>query len=371
MICNSSTAAWAVLAQLVLLAVGHAHAMPIQQSLERASERVEEMNQSPEDQGPQRAIGYPNLKARTFGGSQFWTDLRNVSDWRIQVNSETGHHRLIDPKNVRNGWGNLLHCHQLLDQKIVEGTVPLRQGKVVILLHGLMRTRTSMQPLANDLRDRFGYAVVNFQYASTRKKVGDHAAALKALIAGLGPNVNEIYLVGHSLGNLVVRRYLGDNQDPATGQQGDSRIKRMVMIGPPNQGSKMARVLKASFLFQTIAGASGSELSRSWEKLEPTLATPKFEFGIIAGGQESEQNLSNYILKGKDDFTVSVEEAKLVGARDFLVRPLFHSTMMRQPEVFKAVAEFFEHGHFVSDQARHPIVSFKSPSSMDRGQRVE
>ena len=194
------------------------------------------------------------------------------------------------------------------------------------------------------------------QYASTRKPVGDHAAALKSVIDGLGPDVTEINFICHSLGNIVVRRYLGDNTDSATGRQGDPRIKRMVMIGPPNQGSRMARVLKASFLFKTIAGVSGGQLALTWDKLEPTLATPAFEFGIIAGGQKDEAKFSNFILKGKDDFTVSLEETKLIGAHDFLVRPLFHSTMAHNPITMSAALNFFQNGYFVSEQERNPLL---------------
>lgn len=314
--------------------------------------------QTTQGQLPQSAndepIGYKNWAIKTLGGNQFWTDVRYVGGWRVQQNSETGHFRLLDPKDVRQAWGNRAHCDQSLDQFIAQGTAGPLTGKVVIVLHGLIRTSDSMQPLA-DYLEASDYRVVNFRYASTRKGLGDHAAALKSVIDGLGPTVTEIYFVGHSLGNLVVRRYLGDQTDPATGQQGDRRIKRMVMIGPPNQGSRMARLLKSSLLFNSIAGVSGAELSRKWDQVAPTLATPHFEFGIIAGGQADGAQLDNFILRGKDDFTVGLGEAKLVGAADLLVRPLLHSTMMRQPEVMEATLKFFQQGCFVSPQTRNPI----------------
>ena len=155
---------------------------------------------------------------------RFWTDVRYASGWRIQQNSQTGHFRLLDSRNVRHAWGNRLHCDQALDQLIVKGNAKLYTGKVVIVLHGLIRTSSSMTAMAKHLRDEGKYATINFQYASTRKSVGDHAIALKSVIDQLGPNVTEINFVGHSLGNIVVRRYLGDTRDPLTGKQGDSRI---------------------------------------------------------------------------------------------------------------------------------------------------
>ena len=223
--------------------------------------------------------------------------------------------------------------------------------------------------MAQFLNQKGNYTTVNFQYASTRKPVDDHAIALRSVIDNLGPGVTEINFIGHSLGNIVVRRYLHDTTDPTTGHQGDPRVKRIVMIGPPNQGSRMARILKSSFLFNTIAGASGSQLSRGWEKLAPTLATPKLEFGIIAGGQQTEKDWSNFVLKGKDDFTVSLEEAKLVGASDLMVKPLLHSTMMHKPVVLNAALSFFKNGYFESLAKKTPITGAQNPTAGTQPQR--
>ncbi len=314
-------------------------------------------NDNPTNQPQEQPTGYLNLPMKTLGGAQFWTDVRYAGKWRIQQNSETNHCRLLNQNNFRQAWGNRLHCDQKLNQAIANRRTQLNSGKLVIVLHGLIRTSGSMSAMAKFLEEKDGYSTINFQYASTRKSVGDHAMALRSLIDNLGPKVTEIYFVGHSLGNIVVRRYLADTFNPETGVQGDPRIKRIVMIGPPNQGSAMAQVLKKSFLFHTIAGVSGAELSRTWDQLAPTLATPKVEFGIIAGGQASEKNLSNFVLNGPDDFTVSVEEAKLPGASDFLVRPLLHSTMMHKPVTLNATFSFLENGYFVSAQQRNPIVA--------------
>ena len=323
------------------------------------SEHVPTTNPIVTNQDEEKPVGYPNWKTATFGGKQFWTDLRNVSDWRVQVNSETGHHRLIDPDHVRHAWGNRLHCDQALDQLIVDGKAVFPKGKVVILLHGLIRTNNSMEPLAKYLREKGGYTTINFQYASTRKNVESHASALRELVNQLGTDVTEINFVCHSLGNIVVRNYLYLGWNPLKGIQGDPRIKRMVMIGPPNQGSRMARILKNSVLFQTFGGVSGMQLAAGWNKLNSNLATPRFEFGIIAGGQKTDKKLSNFVLKGKDDFTVSLEETKLPGAHDLMVRPLLHSTMMHQPETMSATLSFLQNGYFISQAARQPLKADK------------
>ena len=125
----------------------------------------------------------------------------------------------------------------------------------------------------------------------------------------------------------------------------------------------MARLLKDSFLFKTIAGASGAQLSLDWQNLEPRLATPTFQFGIVAGAQETDQKLSNFVLQGKDDFTVSLEEAMLPGAHDTFVRPLLHSTMMNRPEVLDATLRFLQHGYFVSAAERRPFDGLQVPTN--------
>ena len=297
--------------------------------------------------------GYLNLAVRTGGGMQFWTDLRNVSGWRIQQNSESGHCRLIDPQLVRRAWGNFAHCEQSLQRRIQERQVVPPSGSVVILLHGLVRSSSSMDAMEKHLQGQ-GYTTVNFGYASSRKQVSEHASALKSVIDGLGDQVTDINFVAHSLGNIVIRCYLQDTINSQANRSGDPRIRRIVMLGPPNQGSKAARTLKNSNLFRTIAGKCGDQLARDWAKLSPQLATPSAEFGIIAGGQQDER-YSNFLLQGKDDYTVSVEETKLAGASDFMVHPLLHGTMMNQPIVLEATARFFKHGHFISADRRAPL----------------
>lgn len=298
--------------------------------------------------------GYWNWSTPTMGGRQFWTDVRHLDGWRIQHNHVTGHYRLLDPGQTRRAWGNLPHCQLKLDEVAKTAGLKPYSGKVVVLLHGLVRSHASMEPLGQHLK-KAGYQVVNLQYASSRATIGDHAEALERIIEGLGDEVTEINFVGHSMGNLVVRHYLHNTGEKNGGQQGDDRIHRMVMLGPPNQGSRMARLMKYSLVFQLATGAAGTQLSSTWDRLEPRLAVPEFEFGIIAGGQEEGSVVSNYLLDGKDDFTVSVEETKLEGAHDFAVRPMLHGGMMKQPETLELTLRFLKHGYFVDETHRQPI----------------
>ena len=294
-----------------------------------------------------------NWQVKTLGGVQFWTDVRVDGGWRVQQNSETGHFRLLDADNIRQAWGSQAACDLELDQKIAARIVTPYSGKIVILLHGLARSYDCMSPLAAELR-RQGYQTINFGYASTRANIHRHAAALRNVIDHLGDEVTEINFVGHSLGNIVVRRYVGGEkqQPPLTT---DPRIASMVMLGPPNHGSKLARMVQKSLAFKMFTGASGQQLAGGWKQLESSLGTPKFRFGVIAGGQESHVEISNMLVPGKDDFTVGVDEAKLAGATDFLVAPLFHSSMMMDKDAIAWSVSFLKHGYFVSAQDRKPV----------------
>jgi hypothetical protein len=308
-----------------------------------------------EQQQTDEVIGYWNAAIQTLGGKQFWTDVENASGWRVQEHATTGHFRLLDPNDIRRAWGNELHCRQTLATARKDLKLKPTRGTVVLTMHGLIRSRDSMESLAKYVQSHGDWTVINLQYASTRKPIGDHAAALKKVIDRLGPEVTEIHIVAHSMGNLVVRHYLHDNTDKATGQQGDPRIKRMVMLGPPNQGSRLARLLKGSMIFNTVCGPGGAQLSNGWANLESKLATPTFEFGIIAGGDIDGTSYDNILLNGMDDLTVSVAETRLPGANDTLIVPALHGSLMRLELVHIATTGYLKNGFFKSETARQPI----------------
>lgn len=149
-----------------------------------------------------------NFPTGTFGGQQFWSDELVFRDWRIQQNVLTRHYRLLDDRDFRMAWGTFEQCQAKFDELRRERELAPLDGKAVILLHGLSRTRDAMGGIARHLADE-GYTPLNVSYASTRRSLDDHAASLARIIAALD-GVDEINFVGHSLGNLIVRRYLGE-----------------------------------------------------------------------------------------------------------------------------------------------------------------
>jgi pimeloyl-ACP methyl ester carboxylesterase len=172
--------------------------------------------------------------------------------------------------------------------------------------------------------------------------------------------IDEIYLVGHSLGNLVVRRYLGETASDAPRWKPDPRLKRMVMLGPPNNGAQVAQVLADLFheheLVRVMVGPSAWQLARQWDDAKKLLATPSFEFGILAGGCGDQVGL-NPLLAGDDDLVVRVAETKLPGAADFRVVNCRHGQLMDDAAIRQQVLTFLNHGYFSTAEERQPLIA--------------
>ena len=112
-------------------------------------------------------------------------------------------------------------------------SMPATRSECVILLHGLLRSSTSMALIEHRLI-REGYSVINIDYASTRTAIP--AVAEDKVAAAVGKaradGCQRIHIVTHSLGAVIVRSYLQDHQLP--------QESRIVMLAPPNQGSELA-----------------------------------------------------------------------------------------------------------------------------------
>lgn len=149
---------------------------------------------------------------------------------------------------------------------------PVR-GKVVIALHGLAAHRAMMTPLVEHLEKEGGFTVLNVTYPSTRGTIAQHAQRLAGIVEHLD-EATEIDFVAHSMGNLVVRYYLQDAVDASEDGHIDSRIKRFVMLGPPNHGAHSAVALGGNPIFDNVMGEAAQQLGRRWGELAARLDTP-------------------------------------------------------------------------------------------------
>ena len=214
----------------------------------------------------------------------------------------------------------------------------------VLVLHGLGENRASMRPLVKHLRTRLDATVLTVGYASPRTGIDGHGASLGRVVAGL-PQATRLSFVGHSLGNIVVRRWM--HQAPAADL---ARVHRMVMLGAPNQGSDLARMTANVWLLSKLAHGAAKDLVLHWPEISKSLAVPPCEFGIVAGGKGDDRGYSS-LLAGDDDAVVRVAETKLDGACDFLLLPVSHAAMMKNDDVQRATVSFLRTGRFEAPAA--------------------
>ena len=282
-----------------------------------------------------------NIPIKTGGGTQVWTDHAYRDGYRIQENALTGHFRLLDEKNVRQGWGSKIQCiNTLNDLKPKSAQQSDKQQHVAVLLHGLMRTAHSMSPLETELEKNGVDDTIRFSYASTRKSMSDHAVALRMILEDQGAKTTFSF-AGHSMGNIVVRRLIGDLQRDGDPKNILPRCRSMVMLGPPNQGASIARRLAPTGVFGWVTGKGGLELGPEWQEFVQKLATPPFPFAIVAG-DVSENTIQNPLVEGDGDFVVSLDEAKLEGSKEFHTLPVLHSFLMSDERAMKIAVDFIK-----------------------------
>jgi hypothetical protein len=296
---------------------------------------------------------FMSMTNQTAGGTQFWADRWFFHGWRIQRHALTGHCRLLDDGNRRHSWGTFQSCRDALDEIRRRDKLPAMQGRAVVVLHGLFRTRSAMARLREALVKSGDYSVFCMGYPTTRGSVADHAESLDSVVRSLD-GITEINFVAHSLGNLVVRHWLHDLVDLKRTLLAKQSFGRMVMLAPPNHQPQLATKLIRGAIAEFVSGPAAQQLAEGWDELHPHLATPPFEFGILAGGKGDNRGI-NPLLPGDDDAVVTVESTRLAGARDFRLVPVLHSFFMNDSRVQEMTLRFLDHGHFESEATRKPI----------------
>lgn len=281
---------------------------------------------------------------KTLGGMQFWGDVHFFQGWRIQKNVFTKHFRLLDSDNYRHAAGSLDECKAALEKIKKEQKLPPMSGKAVILIHGIIRSSKSLDRLREPL-EKDGYTVICFDYPSTRVTIEESGEHLNSVMKSLD-GIEEINFIVHSMGGLVVRASLA--------KHADKRIKRMVMLGVPNLGAKMADQFKALGLFKTIFGPAGQQLVSGPDAPVSKLPTPQFEFAIVAGARGTDNGF-NPLIPGDDDGTVSVASTRLPGATDFMTVPVLHSFLMYSERASNGAMHFIKTGRLREDGERQPI----------------
>ena len=206
--------------------------------------------------------------------------------------------------------------------------------EVVVLLHGIARTRLSLRPLEH-LLAAAGYRTENLTYPSRRLSLEGIADWLHPRLASAW-RAERVHFVTHSMGGLIAARYLA-----AHGNR--ERTGCVVMLAPPNGGSEVADALHRLPPYRWLYGPAGQELTTS---ARAGAMPPYYELGIIAGTRGGLYPLGRLFIRGAHDGRVSVAISKHPGMADHLVVPASHSFIMRNAEVQRQTLHFLQHGSF-------------------------
>jgi len=234
-------------------------------------------------------------------------------------------------------FGLLAGCATTMRTDLVENH---RSTDCVVLLHGLNRSWRTMGKFAESLQQD-GFSTANVDYPSSTASI--EVLAPMAVNEGLQKcrqtGATTIHFVTHSLGGILVR--YAQSQDPIPD------LGRVVMLGPPNQGSEVIDKARNWPGMKSISGAAGMQLGTDEDSIPAQLGPVDFELGIIAGTGTTNPFMSAMMLPEEDDGKVTVASTKVEGMDDFKIVGDSHFAMMRSNSVMKATTRFLRTGSFM------------------------
>lgn len=211
----------------------------------------------------------------------------------------------------------------------------------LILLHGLHQNPLIMQPLAKRLIAS-GYEVYCFNYASVTKPLSVHSQKLQDWLQKNHDIKLPIYMVGHSLGGLVMRDFMA--------RYPQWQIANCVTLGTPHLGSTTAKYAKKLLPFMV-----GKAYAKGLDGNVPDIPDG-ITLGVIAGSQAGGLGtpfLLHNSLKQKrntidsaNDGTVYVAETQLPSATEHMVLAVSHTGMLLNKTVAQQTIHFLKHGCF-------------------------
>ncbi|MES5814410.1 alpha/beta fold hydrolase [Pseudoxanthomonas sp. Soil82] len=219
------------------------------------------------------------------------------------------------------------------------------EGQCVVLLHGLGRTHRSMARIEAVLRQA-GYATANIDYPSQSQtiEVSARDAIPRGVRACRQSGAHTIHFVTHSMGGLLLRYYLQSGAVDGLG--------RVVMLGPPNQGSEVADALAGTALYDRVNGPAGTQLVTGPEGLPARLGPVAFPLGVISGNEQTAiDSVLASRIPGENDGKVAVERARVEGMHDFLVLPVNHTFMVVNDVVIGQTLQFLRYGAFLHEES--------------------
>ena len=200
----------------------------------------------------------------------------------------------------------------------------------ILLVHGLWNRGWMMASMAKRLRER-GHHVRVFSYPTRAADLDGHADALRQFI--LEESTDELQLIGHSMGGLVILNMLSRYDDLPPG--------RIVLMGTPVKGSHVVKNLEKLPGHKILFGKSRENLLQGFEfsprarETGMIRGTRAFGLGQIAGAKNE-----------PNDGTVKLSETEMEGLADKIDLEVSHSEMLISSVVVEQAEQFLLHGRF-------------------------
>lgn len=212
-------------------------------------------------------------------------------------------------------------------------------GPLVILLHGLWRSRRAMEPLARSLHAS-GFATLNLPCPSARCSIPQLVEHLHPLIKRESEGKETLWLT-HSLGGILARALLAHGTPPP---------KRLAMLAPPNQGSEIVDHLGTTPFFSRFLGPAGRELGTHGTPTHLPIPPDSVETMIIMG-RRSSIPFFRPLLPGDNDGIVSVGCGTLPGCQRFHVVDADHTFIQIHPDTIRLCLDFFRNPSLTANQS--------------------
>lgn len=205
--------------------------------------------------------------------------------------------------------------------------------ETVVYVHGLWMSGRESLLLRRRLERAFDFDFHTFSYPTVSCCMAEITDRLQAFVRELRPTT--LHLIGHSLGGLVIYRYLERFPEQPPG--------RVVFLGTPSVDSRAARqVSRLHWMARLLGRAVAEELLEEHERRWMSLR----ELGIIAGSQRL--GLGQFFAHFDEDCdgTIAVRETRLPGATDHIILPVSHMGMVISPIVACETGRFLRDGRF-------------------------
>ena len=203
----------------------------------------------------------------------------------------------------------------------------------VVYVHGLWLPGEEALFLKHRMAQEFSLTLHWFRYFGASESMADITSRLDALVRELA--FPEVHFVGHSLGGLVIYRFLERFPAQPPG--------RVVFLGAPIVASRAAERAAA---FGPVAHLMGPSVAAELLTAHERRWTHARALGIVAGNQPLGLGQFFARFSEESDGTIAVSETRLPGASDHIVLPVSHLGMLLSERVAHETGLFLTQGRF-------------------------